>query len=213
MNITLTFYRYGHGSSDGGNDSPRPPASEGECQVRLQRSLFPSEPVRKGPSGAITVGSLVWAALKAQGTTVSCWKPKAVSVSTPSSFHCAVHSVRLWVRRKGILPTTCSLQPPLHEGKHPPLERLQKGRKQYLCHYLSLVRTFHNPAGTFPSYSEQSSRSENCLPNPLYPLPLHTFAHFILLPRVSLVLLTFPKSSPTLWKPKQSPSFPFQGLS
>lgn len=120
--------------------------------------------------------------------------------------------VRLWVRRKGILPTTCSLQPPLHERKHPPLERLQKGRKQYFCHHLSLVRTFHNPAGIFPSYPEQSSRTENRLPNPLCPLPLHTFAHVILPPGVSLVLLPFPKSPPTLWKPKKDPSFPFQGL-
>lgn len=90
--------------------------------------------------------------------------------------------LRVWVRREGILPTVCSIQSPLHEKKHLPLERVQRAEDGISA----VTEGWSGPftiqlEPSFPSsHPEQSSGPENCLLNPLCLLPFHTFACAIL---------------------------------
>lgn len=165
---------------------------------------------REGPSRPPPVGNPGVGSPRAQGTTLSCWQLRWFQFphQVPSIVWFAA-SARLWVRRTSILPTACSLQAPLRGRKHPPLERMQRGRRKYLCHHLRLVRTFHNPAWAFPSCQSPCTVlwASKLSPKPAVPTPPSTHLNMPFLPPAICPpaisqILTHPS------KPKQGPPSP-----
>lgn len=77
------------------------PASEGGGQVRLQRSLLSSEPVRKGPSRASPAGSPGMGSPQGTGHHSFFLEAEKVLVSTMSSLHHVVCRVTQGLGEKG----------------------------------------------------------------------------------------------------------------
>lgn len=191
------------------------PSSEGGGWERHQRRASPPEPggrscwteAREEPQHEWPQGT---------GHHSLLLDAQAVSVSTPSSLHCVVCGISLTLGGEGGQPATaCSLQAPLHERKHPLLERVQEVRRKRLCHDLRLVRTFHNRDGALPS-NQSSCTSLWTRKPPSKPIVstahFHTFAHATPSSGVPSAHLPSSKSLPTLHSPsKLLPLHPWGG--